>query len=1288
MLISGKYAVLGQLGQGSMGVVYKVEHIALGTISALKVLKTHLLGNPELVKRFYREARVMARLRHSNIARVVDVDHDDALQFHYFVMEYVEGKTLRQYLEVQGPLSIRGVLDIGCQVARALEYAHSYDPPVIHRDIKPTNIIIENGSQRVVVTDFGIAKEIAEEVDQTEITRAGTLLGTLKYCPPEQMRNELLDGSADIYALGMVMYEAYTGTHLFDRLTEHQIVAEVLHPGEYELSFREPTRTEFVALVRRTIAKTPARRYRRMADLLSDLEACRIALDKTTAGMVSAVSRSALNTDVTLLEAQLQESGAERERRLSVQLQAKARDSREKAAREGAGQLAPKLFKEGCAREQIGLEHLRQHEFSLAREAYEEAVRLFGQACEQAITEALIQRAEQARQDMVSAKTLADLYQAKDWAATTYERGLKLESQGDEMWEHQSYTEVWQVYSEARSLFEEAQQLAYRSLIEGAKAAQIDAKDARGRAIKEAAEELAPQAFWQAVEKEGAADEALEQEDFSRAGELYQAANQQFELARQHASRERQLRQAAEKEATGGRPRQVHKARHETQAFEKAAVPYGNDGHDRWVAKQRAEADKEAKLVAEPEAEEGGATAVDRLAEAMASTRPAEQMLGQPQYGNAQTEFERSMGMLRHIELTALADRQREQVKRAKARVQTLQKNASRVKGGRRYEAEVQSMVSQADRLFQQERYPEALAKFEEAASLLNAQSNVLGVVGTIHFGPFTRKIRRYSGPLLVLFVVVAVASMIRFPARPLGEDLAPPSISAWSPKEGEVVVVVPGQTQIFAVEAKGSPQAPRLRYAWFVNDEKQAEGPKWVYRPEMWETGRQPKEVKVVVSDRNNRVVEKRWQMQVVSASDRPRIDGISPSADSLDLLAGESQEFYVRASNPDPSDALTLAWSLDGRRMAEGERWKFQAPATEGSHRVTVEVRVQTGLVDERSWQVRVKAVPSSSGQLAISQVSPPVGSEREFIIGVGRRQIFAIKGESTEGHALSYSWFLDGKKRGEGMQFVYRPRPMEIQLGTRELKAVVADDQGRSLERVWRVRIQESGGGPEIIAASPLTTESITLPVGRLQGFSVQASDPENGDQLSYVWSLDGHEMARGTSWSWNPRGADEAGMHTVAVTVLNKAGLSTQRLWNVKVPVLSEAEGPRNQLASPVPSKPQGIQQGNASVRIERAISSLVTAKPGDTVEFQTEYLLTLPAGTRQEFVKVTWALERNGKKLGEEGINTRMAKAGVHGASNQLTLPRYMRPGRYDVEHKVQVGDSYDIARSHFSVAPN
>jgi serine/threonine protein kinase len=137
MIISHKYEVQDQLGQGSMGVVYKMRHMALETISALKVLPTHLMGNPELVKRFYREARVMARLNHPNIVRVIDIHRDDDLQFYYFVMEYIQGQNLRQYLQERGALSLREVIEITRQVARALDSAHSHNPPVIHREVAP-----------------------------------------------------------------------------------------------------------------------------------------------------------------------------------------------------------------------------------------------------------------------------------------------------------------------------------------------------------------------------------------------------------------------------------------------------------------------------------------------------------------------------------------------------------------------------------------------------------------------------------------------------------------------------------------------------------------------------------------------------------------------------------------------------------------------------------------------------------------------------------------------------------------------------------------------------------------------------------------------------------------------------------------------------------------------------------------------------------------------------------------------------------------------------------------------
>ena len=111
-------------------------------------------------------------------------------------------------------------------MAGALDCAHRYNPPVIHRDIKPTNIMIEDGSQRVVVMDFGIAKDLGE----IDMTRVGTMLGTLRYAPPEQLRHEALDGSADIYALGMVMYEALLGSHPFADLAEYPVFTRVASP--------------------------------------------------------------------------------------------------------------------------------------------------------------------------------------------------------------------------------------------------------------------------------------------------------------------------------------------------------------------------------------------------------------------------------------------------------------------------------------------------------------------------------------------------------------------------------------------------------------------------------------------------------------------------------------------------------------------------------------------------------------------------------------------------------------------------------------------------------------------------------------------------------------------------------------------------------------------------------------------------------------------------------------------------------------------------------------------------
>jgi len=269
-LISRRYEVLELLGQGGMGTVYKVRHTALGSISALKVLPPELMQDPEMVTRFYREARIMANLSHPSIVRVLDIDQDDTLDFHYFVMEHVEGQTLKQYVEKKGSLTLEETLDVVGQVARALAYAHAHSPPIIHRDIKPSNIMIEGRSGRVVVMDFGIAKEL----DGNELTRPGVTIGTLKYCAPEQMRQEQLDGAVDVYALGMVAYEAYTGKHLFAGLGERELVARVLvEKSENAPVFEKPTPQPFADLVARAIAKAREVRFASMAGFLKELEA-------------------------------------------------------------------------------------------------------------------------------------------------------------------------------------------------------------------------------------------------------------------------------------------------------------------------------------------------------------------------------------------------------------------------------------------------------------------------------------------------------------------------------------------------------------------------------------------------------------------------------------------------------------------------------------------------------------------------------------------------------------------------------------------------------------------------------------------------------------------------------------------------------------------------------------------------------------------------------------------------------------------------------------------------------
>jgi eukaryotic-like serine/threonine-protein kinase len=207
--LAGEYSLQRELGRGGMGVVYLARDVQLDRDVAIKVLPAHLASIPSARARFLREARMAAGLSHPNVVPIHRVS--EAGGFVFFVMSYVEGETLGERLRTRGPLPPADALRILREVAWALAYAHGRG--IVHRDVKPDNILLENGTGRALVTDFGIAQG---QADAVAVTDPGKVMGTAHFMSPEQAANETIDGRSDIYALGVVGYLAVSGRLPFE----------------------------------------------------------------------------------------------------------------------------------------------------------------------------------------------------------------------------------------------------------------------------------------------------------------------------------------------------------------------------------------------------------------------------------------------------------------------------------------------------------------------------------------------------------------------------------------------------------------------------------------------------------------------------------------------------------------------------------------------------------------------------------------------------------------------------------------------------------------------------------------------------------------------------------------------------------------------------------------------------------------------------------------------------------------------------------------------------------------
>lgn len=258
-----RYEIIERIGVGGMAIVYKAKDLLLNRIVTIKVLREQFASDEDFVRRFRREAQSAASLSHPNIVSIYDVGKDGETE--YIVMEYIEGRNLKELIRNYAPLSAEQTINLGRQIAEAIRHAHEHH--IIHRDIKPHNILV-TADGRVKVTDFGIARAVSAAT----MTHTGDIVGSVHYLSPEQAKGVQTNEQSDLYSLGIILYELLTGKVPYDGETPISIALKHLQEAPVPPKKLNPKISEELeSIVLRAIAKSPEQRYGTAKELLEDL---------------------------------------------------------------------------------------------------------------------------------------------------------------------------------------------------------------------------------------------------------------------------------------------------------------------------------------------------------------------------------------------------------------------------------------------------------------------------------------------------------------------------------------------------------------------------------------------------------------------------------------------------------------------------------------------------------------------------------------------------------------------------------------------------------------------------------------------------------------------------------------------------------------------------------------------------------------------------------------------------------------------------------------------------------
>ena len=294
-VLAGRYRIVKMLGEGAMGAVYLGEHLRIGRLDAIKVLRPALSKDPESIARFTRGAQNASRVRHPNVCSIYDFgETEDGIAF--LAMELIEGESLQDLLKSEGRLPIDECVHVVRQTAQALQAAH--EAGIVHRDLKPGNIMLTRGrdGRRVVkVVDFDIAKG-SSEGQSSDLTQMGLVIGTPEYMSPEQLTADALDGRSDVYSLGMVLFRMLTGVLPFAARTTREVMLQRLTAEPGTLAGAAPDVSfppGLQAVLDRALARSPERRF---ADAEAFADALVAAADPSKAGAAPAPTHRAVGT--------------------------------------------------------------------------------------------------------------------------------------------------------------------------------------------------------------------------------------------------------------------------------------------------------------------------------------------------------------------------------------------------------------------------------------------------------------------------------------------------------------------------------------------------------------------------------------------------------------------------------------------------------------------------------------------------------------------------------------------------------------------------------------------------------------------------------------------------------------------------------------------------------------------------------------------------------------------------------------------------------------------------------